>query len=288
MDHIAIVRSSPAMKRPVLDHVAIALRSWSDAWPRFAGELGATWRGSGWGPGFAPNQLEFANGMRLELLKPNDVHVNDFLERFLVSNGGPGPHHLTYKVDDIEAAIDASRRAGIEPVGIDLRFDEWKEAFLHPKSTNLGLVVQLAQSSDHDHERPPPPAEFPALAPDRAPASLDHVAHAVADLAHALRLFVDLLGGEPVDEGGDEACRWVHLAWPGPGRIRLLAPTSKDGGPLVDWLAGRPGRVHHLRFTCAEPASVRGATRLASGAYEVAPDAVTGTRLLLGPHEQTG
>lgn len=269
-----------------LDHVAVALRNWRDGWPLFAGELGGEWRGGGFGPGFAPNQLEFANGMRLELLMPNDVHVNDFLARFLVSNGGPGPHHFTFKVDDIEAAIDACRAAGIEPVGIDLRFDEWKEAFLHPKSTDLGLVVQLAQAADHDHERPPPPADFPALPAGRTAASLDHVAHAVADLDHALRLFRDLLGGEAVDEGDDEACRWVQLAWPGPGRIRLLAPTSADRSPLVDWLRGRRGRLHHLRFTCDDPASVTGATPLASGAYEVAPDDVTGTRLVLRPQHQ--
>jgi methylmalonyl-CoA/ethylmalonyl-CoA epimerase len=268
-----------------LDHVAVALRNWRDGWPLFAGELGGTWRGGGFGPGFAPNQLEFRNGMRLELLMPNDVHVNDFLARFLVSNGGPGPHHFTFKVDDIDAAIDASRAAGIEPVGIDVRFDEWKEAFLHPKSTGLGIVVQLAQSPG-DHGPSTPPDDFPSTAAGAARASLDHVAHAVADLDHALGLFRDLLGGEPTDEGGDEACHWVHLRWPGPGRIRLLAPTSKDRGPLVDWLAGRPGRLHHLLFTCGDPASVTGATALASGAYELAPDDVTGTRLVLRAQHQ--
>jgi methylmalonyl-CoA/ethylmalonyl-CoA epimerase len=268
-----------------LDHVAVALRNWRDGWPLFAGELGGQWRGGGYGPGFAPNQLEFANGMRLELLMPNDVHVNDFLARFLVSNGGPGPHHFTFKVDDIEAAIDACRAAGIEPVGIDVRFDEWKEAFLHPKATGLGIVVQLAQSAG-DHGPSTPPGDFPSATRTAGAAAHDHVAHAVADLEHALGLFRDLLGGEATDEGGDEACRWVQLAWPGPGRIRLLAPTSRNGGPLVDWLAGRPGRLHHLHLTCDDPGAVSGATQLASGAYEVAPDDVTGTRLVLRAQHQ--
>jgi methylmalonyl-CoA/ethylmalonyl-CoA epimerase len=214
---------------------------------------------------------------------PNDVHVNDFLARFLVSNGGPGPHHFTFKVDDIDAAIDACRAVGIEPVGIDVRFEEWKEAFLHPKSTGLGIVVQLAQSAG-DHGPSTPPEDFPS--PAAPAASLDHVAHAVADLDHALGLFRDLLGGRPTDEGGDEACRWVHLAWPGHGRIRLLAPTSTNNGPLVDWLAGRPGRLHHLHFTCGDPSAITGATQLASGAYEVVPDDVRGTRLVLRAQHQ--
>ena len=259
-----------------LDHVAVALQRWSDGWPRFVAQLGAQWRSSGRGTGFAPSQLEYRNGMRIELLEPNDVHLNDFLQRFLDA-GGPRPHHPTYKVADIEAAIDHCRAAGFEPVGVDLRFDEWKEAFLHPKGAGTGVVVQLAESNQPPWNTPPPD-ELPAAV--RAPATLDHVAHAVADVEHALRVFRDLLGGEPVAEGGDEGCIWVELAWPGPGRVRLLAPTA-ERGPLVDWLGGAAGRVHHLAFTCDEPASVPGAARLASGVYEVPPDGMTGTRLLL-------
>ena len=263
-----------------LDHVAVALRRWSDGWPRFVGQLGARWRSSGRGAGFAPSQLEYGNGMRIELLQPNDTHVNDFLLRFLDA-GGPRPHHLTYKVADIEAALDECRAAGIEPVGVDLRFDEWKEAFLHPKGVAIGVVVQLAESNQPPWSTPPPD-ELPT--PLRAPATLDHVGHAVADLAHARRVFEGLLHGEPVAEGGDEGCRWIELAWPGPGRVRLLTPTG-GRGPLVEWLGGAPGRIHHLAFTCDDPASVDGATRLASGAYEVPPDAATGTRLLLRANE---
>jgi catechol 2,3-dioxygenase-like lactoylglutathione lyase family enzyme len=264
-----------------LDHVAVALPNWSAGWPRFAEQLGGRWCSAGWGPGFAPSQLEFANGMRLELLKPNDVEVNDFLARFLAASG-PGPHHLTYKVDDIEAALDACRAAGIEPVGVDLRDPEWKEAFLHPKAAGLGVVVQLAESHHEESWSTPPPDGFPDTV--RPPASLDHVGHAVADLDHALHVFRDVLGGEPAGEDGDEACRWVDLRWPGPGRVRLLAPTATRRGPLAEWLGDAPGRVHHLLFTCDDPASVPGATPLASGAYEVAPDVATGTRLVLRPH----
>jgi methylmalonyl-CoA/ethylmalonyl-CoA epimerase len=266
-----------------LDHVAVALRSWSESWSRFVAQLGGAWLSAGWGPGFAPAQLEFANGMRLELLKPNDVHVNDFLQRFLDA-GGPRPHHLTYKVPDIDAALDACRSAGVEPVGVDLRFDEWKEAFLHPKAAALGVVVQLAEPNQEPHATTPPDG-FPT--PLRPTATLDHVGHAVADLDHALRIFRDLLGGAPVDDGGDEGSRWVELAWPGPGRVRLLCPTG-DASPLARWIGGAAGRVHHLHFTCADPASVPGATPLADGTWEVPPDEATGTRLVLRPHDERG
>src|SRR5207302_8845724 len=56
-----------------LDHIAIAVERWADAWPRFVVELGGRWASGGRGPGFAPSQYEFADGMRLEVLEPNDV-----------------------------------------------------------------------------------------------------------------------------------------------------------------------------------------------------------------------
>ena len=66
-----------------LDHVAVAVEQWADAWPRFVGVLGGRWMSGGKGPGFAPSQLGFANGMRVEVLEPHLVEHNDFLRRFL-------------------------------------------------------------------------------------------------------------------------------------------------------------------------------------------------------------
>ena len=109
------------------------------------------------GPGFAPAQLRFANGARVEVLMPWDTEVNDFLSRFLAANG-PGPHHLTFKVPDLADAIDRARAYGIEPVGIDLSHPEWLEAFLHPKVAT-GVVVQLAE--EHQSWSSPAPDDYP-------------------------------------------------------------------------------------------------------------------------------
>ena len=67
----------------ILDHVAHAVPRWQDVWDRYAIELGAEWNSGGPGPGFAPGQLRFGNGARIEILMPHDPHVNDFLQRFL-------------------------------------------------------------------------------------------------------------------------------------------------------------------------------------------------------------
>jgi methylmalonyl-CoA/ethylmalonyl-CoA epimerase len=241
----------------VLDHVAHAVHRWQDAWGRYAVDLGAEWSSGGMSRGFAPGQLRFANGARIELLMPHDTAANDFLERFLRSSG-PGPHHLTFKVADIAATIDEAQRSGWEPIGIDMSDPEWMEAFIHPKQAT-GVVVQLAQAATGWTS--PAPEDYPTdrrQSRDRsrsaAPASLLRVTHLVVDMSVATSLFIDLLGGETVAEGQAGGLRWIDLRWGGPMCLRLVAPAGRSGRrPLLEWLDGRPGRIHHLHLCAEEP-----------------------------------
>jgi methylmalonyl-CoA/ethylmalonyl-CoA epimerase len=250
----------PHLAGTVLDHVAHAVPRWQDVWDRYASDLGAVWASGGPGPGFAPGQLRFANGARVEVLMPWDVAVNDFLARFLARNG-PGPHHLTFKVPDIAHAVEEARRFGIEPVNIDLSDPEWMEAFLHPKQAG-GVVVQLAEAP-HPWSSPPPD-DYPTdlrLRVDgsgpAAPATLERVCHVVADLDPARALFGGLLAGEVVDEGSERGVQWVDLRWAGPLGLRLVAARDPDApGPVADWLGGLPGRVHHIAVETEEPEAV--------------------------------
>ncbi len=296
----------------VLDHVAHAVPRWRDVWERYAVDLGALWASGGPGPGFAPAQLRFANSARIEVLRPCNTEVNDFLARFIDRNGA-GPHHLTFKVPDLDRALDRVERSGFEPINIDRSDPEWLEAFIHPKGAT-GVVVQLAQQGSSWSS--PPPAHFPTghrLGRDGTPlppASLVCVVHAVADLEGARGLFADLLGGVPVAEGSADDVASVDLAWPGPLGVRLVGP-ARPGvlppGPLADWLGGRSGRIHHLELTAPEPSSVRGARPLSevamlggasgasgapgasgaagapTGCFEVPPEENFGLGLLLRP-----
>ena len=253
-----------------LDHVAVAAERRDELWPRYAGELGGRWVSGGEAVGFAAAQVRFANGMKLEVLEPWEVDRNDFLRRFLDRNG-PGPHHLTFKVKDIVAAIATCEEAGYRPVAVDLTEEDWKEAFLHPKDAP-GIVVQLAQSPVEWSSEPP--AGFPEPRHDLA--SLTRVVHAVADLDAARALFVDLLAGEALADGDDGDGRGVERGWPGPGRLRLVEPAP--GTEPAAWLGGRAGRVHHVAFACpwlSEPAVVPAEANL-------------GTRLLCFPADDTG
>lgn len=249
-----------------LDHVALAFEDRTPGQARYAGELGGEWVGGGADPGFWSEQVKFANGMKIELLEPQNVEENDFLRRFLDRNG-PGPHHLTFKVTDLAAALGHVERAGYRPVGVNLANDHWKEAFLHPKDAP-GVVVQLAQSSGDGDWGVPIPDGYPTA--EGQPATLERVTHAVASLDIGLRLFASLLAGEELDRGTDEASRWVDLGWPGPGRIRLVEPTSPSS-PIARWIGERAGRVHHLAFRVPGGGDPR----------EVSPEDNHGVRLVL-------
>ena len=266
-----------------LDHVALGTEHQRDAWPRYRGDLAGIWLGDGGDlKGFLSSQARYANGMKVEFLEPYRVEDNDFLRRFLDRNG-PGPHHLTYKVKNIVAALAETEAAGYRPVGVSLENDDWKEAFLHPKDAP-GIVVQLAQAAHTGRDVAEPAADdTPPRVPE--PATLVRVVHAVASMHDGLRLFAGLLGGEETGRGEDEAATWVDLAWPGPGRIRVLAPRDEHS-PVATWLDGRAGRLHHLAFTVDRPAEVPDAVALADGSWEVPPERNLGVRLILSPDER--
>src|SRR5262249_32761878 len=59
-----------------LDHVAVAVDRHAQAFPRYAGDLGGRWLSGGYSAGFAPAQLGFRDGIRLEILAPHDIERN--------------------------------------------------------------------------------------------------------------------------------------------------------------------------------------------------------------------
>jgi hypothetical protein len=280
----------------VLDHVAVAVEQWADAWPRYVRQLGGIWHSGGINSGFSPAQLSFANGARVEILQPWEPETNPFLRRFL-DHSGPGPHHMTFKVPDIEAVLDRAGHAGFEPVGVRLSDPHWQEAFLHPRQAT-GVVVQVAQAEFNFVS--PAPEGFPT-GPVAPAAALVRVTHAVRSLDTALELFHVLLAGEITARGAalDGTWDYADLSWPSPLGLRLVAPSpdSDATSALRTWLGDREGRVHHLAFDLPQPPagdpSVREATREAQDAeipgvipgpqtvVLLAPEATFGTGLVL-------
>ena len=247
--------------RIVLDHVAHAAEHHRDLLPRYAGDLGGVYVGHGEGVGFSPMQLRFANGAKVELLRPHREDVNPFLRRYL-DRRGPGLHHATFKVPDIRATIAELEGNGYTVVDVDLSEPDWQEAFVHPKSAH-GFLVQVAQVRGEMPERQPP-EWFPAASGPTA--SIVRLVLAVTSVEAALGLYRDRLAGEVVAEG-DDGGAWADL--------------DHGGGQLIRLRESEHEGASHLEVAVAAPASIAGAVELGDGRWELPAAANHGARLVL-------
>lgn len=271
--------------RPIrMDHVALASRHAFDQLAVYHHRLGGRWLGGPLLDDEAPFyfcQVEFAGGTKLELLEPIPGDGSDFLRRFLDRNG-PGPHHITYKVDHFDDAIDAATAAGYDVVGIDRSEPDWHEAFLHPKQSH-GIVIQLAYQSATS-EGWTAQEEFPPSRTDTIP-TLTRVDHLVADLDSAVKLFGGPLGMDISGEGSDTNGTHVELE-SGPWRLRLIEPKAEI---RQHWIGNRPGRLWQLCFRLPEPLALADIeARSGDGSYELPPEHNLGTRLCLQRDEADG
>ena len=113
-----------------LDHTAVAVHSIKSALPLYRDALGGEYLMGGDSGTWRWLQVKFPNGGKVELLEPLG---DGFLSRFLEKHG-EGLHHVTFKADDIEAAIEHVRSQGYELVDVNLDGEHWKEAFLRPSN----------------------------------------------------------------------------------------------------------------------------------------------------------
>ena len=209
------------------------------------GECAGTVIFGGEGPGFRPMQVWLGtpdgDGMSVELLEPHAVERNDFLARF-VARHTAGPHHLTFKVPDLTAAIERVRGAGYHPVNIDMSDPGWMEAFLLPREAH-GTVVQLAQTNAAPASRAEQLAYVAANGPDMnprwwtdptppagPPVRLRRVVLRTPVLAAAVGFFAGVLQGD-IEHERDER---VELVWPSGSRLAL--EHRPDAPPGVDRL----------------------------------------------------
>jgi methylmalonyl-CoA/ethylmalonyl-CoA epimerase len=210
-----------------LDHVAFGVRSIAEVSPILCSRLGAVPFQSGPGIGFSGAQWTLPGEGRVEAIEP-DGGADGFLHRFL-SVGGSRIHHVTFKVEDIHAAADAVRAAGLRVVGLSDVFASWKELFLHPKEAQ-GIVVQLAEShpeigddgwtSAWPYPRPEPAVSRPQVLGLRLRAR---------SAERALAQWRDLLGAKVENRDGR-----LCFVWPGsPLRLTVEVSPGDTEGPIA-------------------------------------------------------
>ena len=127
---------------PSVAHVGIAVTSITEALSFYRDVLGVS-------PG-RPETLDGATivsldvgGVDVELLEPSDPHSP--VAKFLAKRG-PGIHHISYRVSDLDAALERCRTAGYQLVDQTPRRGAGgrRIAFVHPKTTN-GILLELTE-----------------------------------------------------------------------------------------------------------------------------------------------
>ncbi len=139
-----------------IERVALAVPNLEEAQHFFE-----TW----FGAEFAPEELIEDMGIRyrpfeigeskMELLEP--TRDDSPVAKFLKKNGGPGVHHITFEVDDLDAAIaELEQRGGriayrhTYGEGVTFEGKVWREAFVHPKDA-FGVLIHLAEKKPIQH-----------------------------------------------------------------------------------------------------------------------------------------
>ena len=129
-----------------VDHVSMAVWKIDESLPFFTDVFG--WKEAGRfrndEAGFAGVVLDVpgADGqrqMQWEILEP--IGEDSFIAKFLRERG-PGLHHVTLEVADADEAASGLRKSGIDPFGGPRVSYDWKEMFVHPKSSG-GVLFQL-------------------------------------------------------------------------------------------------------------------------------------------------
>ena len=132
-----------------IDHVGIAVSDIDAALALYGDALGMplVHRETVTDQGVDAALLDVGDG-HIELLAPlgPDTPVGKFLAR-----NGPGLHHVAYRVDDVEAALEAARTAGLRLIDETPRtgIRGSRVAFLHPAATG-GVLTEIVQPAE-DH-----------------------------------------------------------------------------------------------------------------------------------------
>lgn len=123
-------------------HVGIALSSIAEAMPFYREILGLEEAKVSDSDGAKIAAFQAGDAL-VELLQPDGE--NTPIGKF-ISRRGPGIHHICFAVDDIEAALERCRAAGVRLVDEVPRIGAEGKliAFLHPSSTG-GILIELSE-----------------------------------------------------------------------------------------------------------------------------------------------
>ena len=130
-----------------IDHIGVAVESLDGALSLYGERLGLReqHRETVEEQGVEAVLLEIGDG-HVELLCPlgPETAVGRFLDRH-----GPGMHHVAYRTDDIDGALERLRDAGLRLIDEQPRtgIRDSRVAFVHPRSTG-GVLTEIVQPAE--------------------------------------------------------------------------------------------------------------------------------------------
>ena len=91
--------------------------------------------------------IYYTGNSNLEFLSPTDIHSP--ISKF-INKKGPGMHHISLIVDDLQAALSYLEERNIHLIDTAPRIgaEGNKIAFIHPKSTG-GVLLELCEKNDN-------------------------------------------------------------------------------------------------------------------------------------------
>ena len=131
-----------------IDHIGIAVNDLDAAVKLYGGsfDMAEQHRETVEEQGVEALLLEVGEG-HIELIKP--LSEDSGVAKFIAKNG-EGMHHVAYQVDDIDAALEKVREAGLRLIDEKPRtgIRGSRVAFLHPKSTG-GVLTEIVEPAEH-------------------------------------------------------------------------------------------------------------------------------------------
>ena len=135
--------------KAVLDHVGTAVQDLAAALAFYRDALGL--------------EIEGEEEVASELVRAHFVPVGESRLELLeatapespiaryIDKRGPGLHHVTFEVEDIDRAAAAIREFGIEPMGGVQRSHGWAETYIRPKDSGGVLFQFYVEEEPHEH-----------------------------------------------------------------------------------------------------------------------------------------
>lgn len=233
-----------------LDHAAVIVRDRNAARDMLLDVLGGTvTRDDPATPGargFVRTNITIGESM-IEIVDPTQSEGP--VKRYLDSKG-PGLHHLTIQVDDIEAKIEMLEARGVRFINFDRHEGRIMQAFFHPASC-YGVLLQIASKETWRNPDPPDLPGFQNLPPSRpSRGSLHHITIAVHDAHEAVEFFQSFLGGElsPFRDYGPMSGQRIKLDG---FQLGITMPNGRDSF-LGKFLLERGHGMHQMAFYVPE------------------------------------